>query len=235
MMGNGYCLAKRLAAGLRRRLQGAGRNTDSPGPDPTFSDIEYWEWRAQKYGARSVLNLAHSPGEMESVTARQRAILMPLLSQCLNGEERLALDFGCGPGRFTIDLARVVGACVGVDPIARLLEMAPNGPGVEYRRMLLGHIPLEDASVDVVWCCLVLGGLKGQDLTNSVMDIQRVLKIGGLLFLVENTAASPNGERWRFRSTQEYRNLFCLLDLEALGQYEDAGQPISILMGRKHD
>ena len=37
----------------------------------TQSDVEYWEERARKHGARSVLNLGHGEHEIDEVTRRQ--------------------------------------------------------------------------------------------------------------------------------------------------------------------
>ena len=227
---------KRVLVGLRRRLRSA-RGIDvvsSSEPASSLSDLEYWQWRASRYGERSVVNLAHSLDEIGAVKERQISILMPLFSQCLKGWERRAIDFGCGPGRFTPEIAKRVGRCIGVDPIASLLELAPKGPGVEYRQMDVARIPLGDGSADVVWCCLVLGGLQGQVLTDSIIEIQRVLAADGLLFLVENTAITPNAEHWRFRSSEEYRRLFHSVDLAVVEHYQDAGEPISIMAGRKN-
>lgn len=195
--------------------------------------LAYWEDRARRYGARAALHLGHPASEVDAVTRRQRERLLPALSALLRGDERLALDFGCGPGRFTPDLARRVGSAIGVDPIERLLALAPSDPDVEYRLLRGGRIPVADAEVDVAWVCLVLGGLRDEELEQAGAELRRVLAPGGLLFLVENTSERCDAPHWRFRSCEAYRTRLAWARLELLGEYDDLGERVSILAGRR--
>src|SRR5688500_2232654 len=141
------------------------------------NDLEYWQERARKYGARSVLNLGHTLAEMDSVTRYQANTLFPILQRKLKGDEQVVLDFGSGPGRFTPALADLTGArAIGVDIVQHLLDIAPQHERVEYRLIVDGRIPLADQSVDVVWITLVLGAItQPADLQHSVREIERVL------------------------------------------------------------
>ncbi len=196
--------------------------------------LRYWEKRARKHGVRSVLNLGHSREEVDAVTEWQKGILFPMLKAELAGGETTLLDFGCGPGRFTGGLAQLIGGqAVGVDPIQHLLDIAPAAPATEYRVSRDGRIPLADGSVDVIWCCLVLGGIAEDALPATVAEFARVLKPGGLLFLVENTAEKPDSKHWQFRSLGWYQQLFPYIALRQLGDYEDLGERISVLAGRR--
>jgi ubiquinone/menaquinone biosynthesis C-methylase UbiE len=100
--------------------------------------------------------------------------------------------------------------------------------------MKKNHIPLPDNSVDVVWCCLVLGGIRNPALSKCVNEICRVLRPGGLLFLVENTAEKTNrsSSAWIFRSIQDYQSLFSPAGLVHLHDYYDDDEKISVLAGR---
>ncbi|OLE22997.1 MAG: hypothetical protein AUI36_33665 [Cyanobacteria bacterium 13_1_40CM_2_61_4] len=200
------------------------------------SGIEYWEQRAKKFGRRSVLNIGHSEEEMEKVTQWQKEILFPLLRRQLTGTEKTILDFGCGPGRFTRDLAELIhGKAIGVDPVERFLKMAPRDDRVEYRHLSGGRIPCAAASMDMAWICLVFGGLTDpQSLDTAVQEIDRVLKPGGLLFLVENTSKKPDADYWRFRSPDAYRQLFRFALLAVMSQYNDLGETITVMAGRKN-
>jgi len=211
---------------LLRRLLGRGR-------DEAESGVPYWEQRARQYGARSVLNIRHTAEEMAAVTEWQKGILFPHLQRQLSGGEQLLLDFGCGPGRFTPALAEMVGCrAVGVDPIQSLLDLAPAHPDVEYRRIDDGRIPLEDSAADIAWICLVLGTITDDDaLRASVAEIGRVLRPGGLVFLVENTAEKQSIPRFSFRSVDAYRSLFPGARLEHVDDYYDVEERISILAG----
>ena len=199
-------------------------------------DLAYWERRAGEFGVRSVLNLNHSEAEMEEVTRLQMEILFPVLRRHLSGDEKVVLDFGSGPGRFTPALAELIsGRAIGVDPIQSLLDLAPRGEGVEYRLIEDGRVPLPDQSVDVVWISLVLGTITDPDaLQRSVAEVERVLRDGGLLFLVENTAERRDRRHFHFRPISFYAALFPSIPLiRHEGDYYDLGERISIMVGRK--
>src|SRR5262250_2734698 len=85
---------------LLRPIRRLARRLSAPPPDPR-TPIQRWHDRAEQHGARAVFNLGHGPDEMTQVTQRQSAELLPLLRARLRGDERLVLDLGCGPGRFT--------------------------------------------------------------------------------------------------------------------------------------
>ncbi len=193
----------------------------------------YWERRARRHGRRSVLNIAHEDAEYEQITSWQKSILFPLLQAQLNGSERVVLDFGCGPGRFTPGLARLVGGrAIGVDPIGALLELAPADPRAEYRLLRHGRIPVTDHSVDLLWICLVLGVIRGRKLHDTLQELRRVVAPGGLVFLVENTTAKPSRKQIEYRSVAEYTKLVDFAQLQHLHDYEDLGETISVLAGR---
>jgi SAM-dependent methyltransferase len=202
-----------------------------------FTTQEFWRRRAKRYGKRAVLNLAHSNTEFEVVTNLQKEKIFPYLSQALRGNERFILDFGCGPGRFTLALAEIAQAkVIGIDPIPEFIKIAPTSKDVEYRLMKEDNkIPLLNSSVDVVWICLVLGGLSGSALDKIVLEIKRVLKPDGLLFLVENTSSKPDAEHWKFRSITDYQTLFSEFSLQHLNDYVDLDEQISIMAARRFE
>ncbi len=182
---------------------------------PKPSPLRYWEERARRFGARSVVHIDHSDDELAAVTEKQKRILLPLLRQQLQGNERWLLDLGCGPGRFTSDLADAIGGrALGLDPIATLLRLAPRSSATRYIRARSTPLPLADDSVDVVWICLVLGGIvEDTELARTALEVRRVLKPGGLLFLLENTSEKPDGAYRRYRSVEGWRELFRLPSL----------------------
>lgn len=198
-----------------------------------LSGIAYWKQRADRYGERSVVNLAHPESSLPTVTAVQKACLLPILTAQLKGHESIALDLGCGPGRFTRDLATLLrGQAFGVDPIEHLIALAPSDPDVTYYVSEAGCIPLADDSVDLVWICLVLGGITDANyLVQTVAEVDRVLRPNGLVFLVENTAATPNNPHWHYRSVREYQDLFGQLQLRHLADYLDVQERISVMVG----
>jgi ubiquinone/menaquinone biosynthesis C-methylase UbiE len=203
--------------------------------DDSLKGVSYWERRAERLGPRAVFNASHPPEDLAAVTGMQKRILFPWFCAALTGREHHVLDFGCGTGRFTVDLASLVdGVATGIDPIAALLARAPTHEDVTYKLGEPGKVALPTDSVDVVWVCLVLGGIAERNiLFDTVRELERVLRPGGLLFLVENTSDhSPGDSHWMFRSVSDYTRLFGGISLTAVGEYSDLGERISALAGR---
>jgi ubiquinone/menaquinone biosynthesis C-methylase UbiE len=198
------------------------------------SSISMWKKRARQYGVRAALNIGHPEFEVDSVTQMQKDIIFPLVRKELLGNEELVLDLGCGPGRFTPDLANMIsGHAIGIDPVEYFIEIAPKGENVSYEIMKRNKIAAASKSIDIVWICLVLGGIaKDEDLKSLINEISRVLRENGLIVLVENTENTADGDYWRFRSVNDYINLFNFAKLEHKTDYYDLGQRISIMIGR---
>ncbi len=195
---------------------------------------EYWQTRAKKHGRRAVLNLAHADKDFDRVTDEQKQILLPMLSSQLRGDEGTILDFGCGPGRFTPALAQLIGgSAVGVDISQELISLAPSVHNVTFRAISENAGLGDDSQFDIVWVCLVLGGIPLGSLDPTLQLIQRAIRPGGLLFLIENTSALPDVPHWSFRSVSQYQAMFPEIDLQMVSTYTDVGQEISAMAGRR--
>jgi SAM-dependent methyltransferase len=109
---------------------------------------------------------------------RRRALL---LAEAKPGER--VLDLGCGAGRFVAALQDAGADPVGVELAEAALERARrNVPGAELHALARdGAIPLEDASVDLVWCSEVLEHVP--DTAGLLSEVRRVLRTGGRLLL----------------------------------------------------
>src|SRR5215210_6875504 len=107
---------------------------------------------------------------------RRRALL---LGDLRPGER--VLDLGCGAGRFVAALRAAGADAVGVELAEGALERARrNVPGADLRAVADdGAIPLEDQSVDLVWCSEVLEHVP--DTAGLLSEIRRVLRTGGRL------------------------------------------------------
>ena len=200
-----------------------------------WQGVRYWERRARTMGARAVVNAGASDEQLAEISEDQRSTMFPILSEMLRGNERLALDFGCGPGRFTAELADAIGGrVVGVDPVAELLELAPAHPAVEYRRQSGDRIPLGDAEADVAWICLVLGGIiDSVSLRRTVVELERVLRPGGVMLLAECTNSKPDLPYWSYRPIDEYVAMFDSVELTPRGQYMELDNTVTVLAGRR--
>ena len=102
-----------------------------------------------------------------------------LLSEARAGER--VLDLGCGAGRFVAALRDAGADPVGVELADAALERARrNVPGADLRAMT-DEIPLEDSSVDLVWCSEVLEHVA--DTVAFLTETRRVLRRGGRLLV----------------------------------------------------
>lgn len=109
---------------------------------------------------------------------RRRALL---LGEARAGER--VLDLGCGAGRFLAALRDAGAEAVGADLAEGALERARrNVPGAELHLLGPGgELPLEDASVDLVWCSEVLEHVP--DTAGLLSETRRVLRTGGRLLV----------------------------------------------------
>jgi ubiquinone/menaquinone biosynthesis C-methylase UbiE len=109
---------------------------------------------------------------------RRRALL---LGEARPGER--VLDLGCGAGRCLRALREAGAEPVGVELAEAALERARrNVPGAELHLLAPGgEIPLEDGSVDLVWCSEVLEHVP--DTAALLSEARRVLRTGGGLLV----------------------------------------------------
>lgn len=202
-------------------------------PRVLSSNETYWKKRTQQYGRRAVLNLGHSEDEFDALTQKQLDLYLPILKEALDGSEKILLDYGCGPGRFTKSLADLIsGQAIGIDISKELISLAPAANNATYIAMPRGEIP-RDMAFDVVWVCLVLGGIPDKHLSKVANMLESSIKPGGLLFLVENTSNKPSGNYWHFRNAGEYTSFFSSISLRLATVYDDLGEEISVMVGRK--
>lgn len=113
----------------------------------------------------------------------QRATWLEAYSALLPAARPLrGLDLGSGTGRYTPALAEAFGPVVGVEPSARMREIARAAdPGIDYREGSAEAIPLDDASVDYVLMFLVWHHIG--DKARAVRELTRVCAPGATLLL----------------------------------------------------
>ena len=208
-------------------------------PETVAGGVDYWRERARSLGARAVISTDHDEA-LDGVTARHRQMLLPRFAALLAGpgdlHPRTVLDLGCGIGRLTDDLALVAGRAIGVEPVAELLALAEPAPGVEYRLLIdpAGPLPLADGEADAAFSCLVLGGIEGATALAAAGDeLHRVLAPGGFVFLAESISDQPAIPHWTFRSVADYAAAMPWADLQELTRFDDAGDPVSVMVGRR--
>jgi ubiquinone/menaquinone biosynthesis C-methylase UbiE len=105
--------------------------------------------------------------------------------------EHRALDFGCGLGFMTVEMAKVAARAIGID-VNPYIDQIPVPPALvgrlQYVRTEGEHLPFDDASFDRVLASEVLP-MTGDPQT-FLGQIRRVLRPGGRL-VVSNGAGHP--------------------------------------------
>ncbi len=119
-------------------------------------------------------------------------------------ENKVILDVGIGNGRFAKFLAPLTKKYIGIDVSKEQLEKAKkNTEGMENVKLInksAEEIPLESESIDLVFGSWSFDTIKDLDKRNKVLkEVERVLKRGGNIYLVENY---PDGE---FEKLIDYR------------------------------
>jgi SAM-dependent methyltransferase len=127
----------------------------------------------------------------ESLDPRGPDSLFDIVAELGVAEGSSALDLGCGEGEQSLELARRFGFRVtGVDPVARHIELAEAALGAEpekldvaFRQGFAEAIPVEDGSVDLMWCREVLVLI--ESLETFFSECRRVLRPAGLMLLYQ--------------------------------------------------
>lgn len=115
----------------------------------------------------------------------RHAINWAWLSQYLEPEAAI-LDYGCGTGRLTAEIAeRGYRHVTGMDYASGMIQQAKeNYPGLNFRLNQQAGIDVPDASRDLVLLCTVLTCIpQTTDQESLVQEIYRLLKPGGLLYI----------------------------------------------------
>ncbi len=123
-----------------------------------------------------------------------RQELEPLLAPAQIGEGLTVVDYGCGPGHLSVELARRVGRSGHVHALDINTEFltrtraraAAEGVGerVSAQRVEQGRLPLDRDSVDRVVCKNVLEYV--DDPAATVQEFQRVLRAGGIAHVTDS-------------------------------------------------
>ena len=71
----------------------------------------------------------------------------------------------------------------------------------------------------------------------TFLNLHRVLKKDGLLFMIENTSSSPNSEFYTYRTQDEYMKFVYFAKMSHVYDYFDVGkdfkEKFSVMVGRK--
>ena len=126
-------------------------------------------------------------------------------------ENRRVLDFGCGTGHGTAEMAAVCASVVGVDVSPQAIEYARSrypSPKVRYRvipRIEVEPLPFEDHSFDVVVSIQVIEHVSEADA--YLAEAKRVLRRDGVLIVAtpdRSTRLLPKQRPWNRFHVREF-------------------------------
>jgi ubiquinone/menaquinone biosynthesis C-methylase UbiE len=93
------------------------------------------------------------------------------------------LDAGTGPGRDATILAKRGCEVIGIDASEEFIKLATElEPEVLFINMDILNLRFDNEYFDGVWCCAVLSHFKKEDFPQTISELSRVLKPGGILF-----------------------------------------------------
>ncbi|MDA0988424.1 MAG: class I SAM-dependent methyltransferase [Chloroflexi bacterium] len=150
----------------------------------------------------------------QSLNPRGPEMLYDLVKSMGLPNKAAVVDVGCGEGRHTLQLAARFGfATLGIDPVQRHIQLAYEGlmeatrqhPEinglVRFQLCSLESLPIDDMSVDLVWCRDVLSHVA--DLDAAYAEFWRVLRKGGRVLVYQMFATDrlePKEADWLFKT-----------------------------------
>jgi ubiquinone/menaquinone biosynthesis C-methylase UbiE len=120
------------------------------------------------------------------------------------GEGGGVLDVGCGTGTLTL-LARqqvgLTGEVVGIDASLEMIaaarrKAAARQVSVDFRQAAIEALPFPDHTFDVVLSSLMMHHLPNDVKRRGLLEIQRVLRPGGRLLIVDMMRPTSRLGRW---------------------------------------
>lgn len=123
--------------------------------------------------------------ELENAATDPSRVLLEAMRTLAPWAGRTLVDLGCGSGYWLPGYAEQAASVVGIEPDPTLVALAAGRAG--GARVLAGsaeHLPLPDASVDVVHARFAYFFPPGCDA--GLAEVRRVLRPGGALVVVDN-------------------------------------------------
>jgi len=190
-------------------------------------DVTFWQRRFRQLGVHSV-----GPGDTKSEEELEhhRQVFLheirPLLAQ-LKGP---VLDFGCGVGRWVMDLPRPY---LGLDLLPEHIEICKSRfsslPDVDFRLSDDLNL-LPDKSFNSIFTITVLQHIVEQDLRNEVLrQFQRVLSSDGVFVSVEWAEGQREYDWCTAVRQKEYAKYF---DVRRVGSVNHGGRLHDVWLAR---
>ena len=123
--------------------------------------------------------------EVENGAFDRRGLVLDAMRAVAPWAGRTIVDLGCGSGYWLQHYVGEAAEVIGVEPDETLLPLAAErDPRARVLRGSAEHIPLPDASVDVVHARFAY--FFGEHCDPGLLEVRRVLRPGGTLIAVDN-------------------------------------------------
>lgn len=136
---------------------------------------------------RPAPNQGGDPGlyEIENRALDPRGLVLDAMRRAAPWAGRTLLDLGCGSGFWLPGYAAEASETIGVEPDPRLVPLAAaRDPRARVLAGSAEHLPLPDASVDVVHARFAY--FFGTGAEAGLAEVTRILRPGGALVVVDN-------------------------------------------------
>lgn len=159
-------------------------------------------------GVRPSPNIWYSPAvyELENRSCDPDGMIEAAMREVRGWDGADVLDIGCGSGFHLPRFATTARSVIGVEPHPPLLEIARRRtrgmPAVTVRSGTAQSLPVADASVDVVharWAYFF-----GPGCEPGLRELHRVLRRGGVAFVIDNDATRSTFGSWFRRWLPEH-------------------------------
>ena len=159
-----------------------------------------------------------------TITGASRRVYRDLITSTCAGQA--VLEYGCGPGSYAFDLAERGARVIGIDISPVAIELARNsaserGLDIRFSVMNAESLDLPDGSFDIVCGTGILHHL---DLARGIVEVRRVLKVGGRAVFLEPLGHNPI-INWYRRRTPQLRSVdehpLRMDDLALIGRHFD--------------
>lgn len=153
-------------------------------------------------------NIWNSPGvyEIENRGVDPDGVIERAMSAVRSWDGAAVLDVGCGSGFHLPRFAATAASVVGVEPHPPLVSLARRRtaglPNVQVRQGTAQALPVPPASVDVTharWAYFF-----GPGCEPGLRELERVLRRGGVAFVIDNDATRSTFGGWFRRSLPSY-------------------------------
>lgn len=110
------------------------------------------------------------------------------------------LDIGCGSGQLVKHFRKKGFMAIGLEPASPALRLAAKNKSHPFIQGSAAKLPLKSNSIDIITNISVIEHLTDQQVDLFLREACRILKPGGIIFLVTPNFGSPirllHGKRW---------------------------------------